>query len=172
MSFSKGTYVSGFRFDWDEAQKDEHRFREAGRPNMAAACADPGCCTCETCGETHMAEYEVFLCGRCGAECQMLENHKVVSGKATKPEMVRTKMVEGMRVRYNGRTQFRGKLGPLPGCWPTGNVPPGSVGTLHYNKGPWGLRWEINFPGIVPKEGYVFGAGLMEPFLDDDFEIL
>lgn len=169
--WSQGKYISGWRFGWDEARKDEDRFRAAGRPWMAAACADPGVTSCGTCGETHMAEFEVFECGRCGAICTFDPvEHCCTSGPAKYPDKVRGKLEEGMTVRYIGG-EFRGR--PFsPGRWPAGEIEVGCVGTVVRDPDdkcehcPMWLFWPAD--GRKPIGEYRWG--LFGPFIPDEFE--
>lgn len=171
MSMSEGIYVRGWKFDWDESKAYTDRMYAAGRPEAAAHVADPGCCSCETCGELHMKEFEVFLCGRCGAECQIITEDfrsTVLSGRATKPEMIRPKLLDGLRVKFLGKRNWKGER--EPGHWPAGTVFPGHLGTIRrIGPGNMAMDWGIEFDRVTPRVPYHFGT--FGPFLDDEFEI-
>ena len=169
--WSQGIYISGWRFDWGEARKDEERFRKAGRHWMAAACADPGVTSCATCGEMCAAEFEVFECGRCGATCTLVEDNRCESGPAKYPNKVRSKLEEGMKLRYIGKN-FRGKP-PLAGQWPAGDIEVGCVGIAVRDTEdkcqhvPCWLFWPID--GRKPAQPDL-RWGIFGPFIPDEFE--
>lgn len=158
-----GKYIRGWKFDWDEANRDFDHYMNVGREMMAASCADPGCCSCPQCGEFYWREYEVFECARCGAECAILNEwpHDVKAGPPQWPEKCRPRLYDGMRVRYAGRR---------PGLWCAGRVPIGTLGTIRYRADkPATLVWRIEWDGITAKDGYEFGT--FGPFLGDNLEI-
>lgn len=165
-----GTYVRGWRYDWQEVRKDYERLLDVGRDAAAAFWVDPGCTSCPVCGEMHWNEFEVYLCGRCGAEVDVKTG---TAGPPAKPDMVRKTLFDGMRVRFVSHdiVGINGIRRKRTGHWPAGNIPPGSVGTVVRRSGDEsGLHWMVNFDGITPKPGYIFGV--FGPFLDDDFEEL
>jgi hypothetical protein len=169
------TYVSGWRFDWQEARRDCDRYMAVGREIAAAACADPGCVSCPACGESHWREFEVFICARCGAEVTM-NLHKwtdVKAGPPAKPEECRQKFRAGMRVRWHPKEiTRRGK--PNTGGWRAGPVPLGTCGTVRKdpdsvfsnNEAGWLIEWD----GLTPKHGCQWGS--IGPWMDDDLEVL
>lgn len=164
-----GTYVRGWKYDWEEAKQEYDRLMAAGRDIAASFIADPGVTMCPVCGEHHWNEFEVYLCSRCGAEVDT--KHKTV-GEPAKPEMVRPKLYDGMRVRFvsHDMTGIDGKLKKKPGMWMAGKVAPGTLGTIHKHddsENPL-TGWRIDFDNMTPKPGYIFG--MFGPFLDDDFE--
>ena len=164
----RGTYVRGWKYDWQEACQDYERLMAAGREIAAAHCADPGCTSCPVCGEMHWNEFEVYLCSRCGAE---VDTKNKTAGPPAKPETVRPKLFDGMRVRFVSH-DIRGVNGQMKkrkGLWNAGTVHPGATGTVQqYTDTTLGLRWKIEFDELTPKEGCVFGV--FGPLLDDDFE--
>ena len=165
----RGTYVRGWKFDWDEAGQDFDKYMAAGREHKAASCADPGFCMCPNCGEHHWREYEVFLCCRCGAEVTI--GKEVTAGEPKHPEKCRTKIHDGMRVKFIG-SPMRGRKGESttrPGLWPAGTIQPGTTGTIEREQNrPDGLiDWTVSFDGVIPKTGYCFGV--FGQFLGDEF---
>lgn len=115
-----GTYVRGWKFDWEEAKKatDVGAFRYA----------DPGVCHCPVCGEFHWREYEVYLCSRCGAE---VGTEGGTFGPPTKPEAVRPKAQEGQRIRAKIEIKHRGKV----------RVEKGATAVVHRGE----FWWEATF---------------------------
>lgn len=183
-----GEYVSGWKFDWQEARQYVDRMYAAGRDIAAAHGADPGCVSCPACGELHWREFEVFRCARCGAEVAIgtrpkvytlrngetftsMEQH-VTAGPPVKPEMVRPRYHDGLRVRWRPQqAEWRGT--PNHGDWPAGKVPPGTLGTVRPDPTvPFtaDVGWRVDWDGITPKAGYVFG--LLGPWVDDDLEVV
>lgn len=171
-----GTYVRGWKFDWQEAARDTQRYLDSGRKMMAAACADPGVVGCPQCGEHHWREFEVFLCCRCGAEVEIVQtktNSFVKAGPPERPERCRPHLADGMRVRYVGKevTGTDGERKRLDGMWPAGRIKPGECGTVRED-GEFAGRvgWRIEFDGRIPKGDYAWG--LFGPFLDDTLEVI
>ena len=117
----------------------------------------------------HCNEFEVYLCARCGAE---VDCKNKTAGEPAKPEMVRPKLFDGMRVRFISHDirGIDGKLKKRRSGWFAGDVPVGSVGTVRYHVGDYGVGWRFDWDGITPKPGYIFGT--YGPFLDDDFEVI
>lgn len=163
-----GTYVRGWKYDWDAARKEYDSLMAAGREIAASFCADPGVTMCPVCGEHHWNEFEVYLCSRCGAEN---DTNAKTAGPPKYMEKVRPRLYDGMRVQFVSHDihDIHGKMKKRPGIWPAGNVPVGSVGTVRVDeeKGNELTRWRIDFNDLTPKEGYIFGV--FGPFLDDDF---
>lgn len=202
----RGTYVSGRKFDWEEAKEYVEKMRSAGREWSAAAGADPGIVSCPTCGHMHWDEYECFICARCGAtvttvverqEKPFLPNdknhpsygstyvtydHVTTATPPTIPENVPPLIFHGIRVRFEGKDEWRrGKLVKAEGRWPAGDVPIGTCGTIvdRYHGQPGKekdfLRWSIDFDGITPKknprakeDGNDYSFGTHGPFLEDN----
>lgn len=155
---------------WGKAKEDVNRLLAAGRDIAAAHYADPGVTSCPVCGEHHWNEFEVYLCSRCGAE---VDAKTKTAGPPAKPEMVRPKLYDGMRVRFVSHDirGIDGKLKKRDGLWKAGMVSPGATGTVRqYTDVTLWLCWKIDFDEITPKEGCVFGV--FGQFLDDNFEEL
>lgn len=182
-----GTYVRGWRHDWQAAREEHDRLLAAGREIAAAHVADPGIVSCRTCGQHHWREYEVFVCCRCGAETTIgyergergIGREVVTSGPPADPSKVPPRLTEGLRVRWNpkdldgiGPGTRRWKLKNFGG-WSAGPIPPGTCGTVRKDTdSPFGredIGWHVEFDGLTPKDGYKWGV--LGPFLDDEFEL-
>ena len=169
----RGTYVLGWRFNWEDAKKEYDALLEAGREERAAAIADPGIVSCPQCGHHHWREFEVFLCARCGAQVSIhYDSGKQLThaGLPARPEAVPPRLKEGMRVAWlPERAERRGK--PNHGNWKAGKVPPGTAGTVHKETEESSFdALFIDFDDLTPKDDgkfVVFG-----PFLEDDFLLL
>lgn len=174
-----GTYVRGWKFDWREAEKAHAAIAAATDENgvidqtkvrldYALHSADPGCVACATCGEMHWAEFEVFLCDRCGAEVH--SRFRGLSSPPARPYMMRPRLFVGMRVEYAYRTYWsepRQQMVAKLGRWPAGTIYPGERGTIsHIHDRVMGSLWMIDFDGRTPKAGYHWGT--FGPFLADD----
>lgn len=176
-----GTYVRGWKYDWQEARKESDALLAAGREFASACCADPGVTMCPQCGEHHWNEFEVYLCSRCGAEHDTKTDE---AGPPKHPEKCRQRLAVGLRVRMRNRGTFRGK--PYGANWPAGYVAPGTLGTIAYRvtwydsngnmcePGADGAHamegWQIDWDGLIPKPGFIFGT--FGPFLDDQLEVV
>jgi len=72
------------------------------------------------------------------------------------------KIQEGMRLKVvKGEQNYYGKDKHSPNAqWIAGSVPVGTVGTVYKAQiGVSGWMYALNFDGITPKEGYIFGLG-------------
>lgn len=185
-----GTYVRGWKYDWEAGRKEYDRLLAVGRETAAAFSADPGCVSCPACGTTHWREFEVFTCRRCGAEVTIgtrprvhhlpggrafhsTEQH-VTAGPPAFPDKVPAKLADGLRVRWAGK--------PLPlvrrgkpvvditnrGTWLAGPVEPGTLGTVRRGDESY-LQWHVEWDGLVAEDGHRWG--LIGPFLDDELEV-
>ena len=169
----RGTYVRGWKFSWEDAKKDFDAYMASDKPIAAAHCADPGIVACPACGETHWREFEVFLCLRCGAEVNLnFPNYgKETAGPPAKPEMIRQKYYDGMKVKWNPKQkEKRGKTNQ--GDWKAGKVPIGTLGVVRrhpttvYETNFWHIIWE----GVQPKGGWLFGE--VGVWVDDNLEVV
>ena len=174
-----GTYVSGWKFDWEESKKEYDAMLEAGRETAAAFVADPGITHCPVCGEHHWREFEVFLCSRCGAQItDSRDGNQPTAGPPTKPEMVRNKYHEGMRIRWNPKEKIKyyhsgGSITETDdeGCWLAGKIPIGCIGSVvALDQFDPLIEWRIIWDRIKDREPYIFGT--FSQWIDDRMEVV